>query len=127
MNEDEKTVFLQMINAEVGMYTWMYTLSRFVCSARDVAEWYGWTRYRARKALKGLAGYGLIELVSIGRPAVESFNGEVCELVCVEMPPRNGYALTAAAFKTHEWMEAYHEFEREMARFAAGYESEDDE
>ena len=127
MTEDEKTVFLQMINAEIGMYTWMYTPSRFVCSARFVAALYGWTRYKARKALKGLAGHGLIELVSIGRPAVESFDGEVYELVCDARPPMNGYALTKQAPNTDEWKAVIEEFDRDMRKMAEGYESEDDE
>lgn len=124
MTEDEKAVFLQMINAEIGMYTWMYTPSRFVCSARSVAALYGWTRYRARKALKGLAGQGFVERVSIGCPAVVSFDGEVYELVCESRPPMNGYALTKQAFDTDEFKAAYKGFERDMERWATESEGE---
>lgn len=124
MTEDERAVFMHMLGGEVGLYTQMYTPVRYVISARNVAKLFGFTLYRARKALKGLAQQGVIERVSIGCPAVESFNGEVYELVCDARPPLNGYALTERAFDTDEWKAAIEEFDRDMRKMAEGYESE---
>ncbi len=77
MTEDEKAVFMHMLGGEIGLYTQMYTPVRYVISTRKVTKLFGFTSYRARKALKGLARQGVVERVSIGCPAAEGYESEV--------------------------------------------------
>jgi len=121
MNDIKETyygaVFLVFCSAEISTYTTMYAPDRAVVSTKEVARILKWTEYRARKAIKSLVNRGWLERASVGCPAVVSY-GEVPELVCDAMPPKNGYAITKKGFKTGLWKSAYQDWCDSMAEWA---------
>ena len=116
---DEKAVFHCIANCEVSAYTIMYPPQRVVVSTGEIAKMCLWSKYRARKAIKGLVEKGLIERASCGNPAVVSC-GEYAELVCESAPPKNGYAITEQGFQSEEWKSIYELWCRSMEEWANG-------
>ena len=114
---DENIVFNCIANCEVSSYSIPYSPDRVVVSTGEIAKTVSWSKYRVRKAIKGLVEKGLIERASCGCPAVESC-GEYRELVCEAMPPKNGYAITAAGFKSQDWKDVYSMWEKSMKEWA---------
>ncbi len=74
----------------------------------------GMTLYGAKKALQWLVKKGLVQYVSVGRPAIVS-EGESHELVSEARPPLNGYILTQTGFESFEYKDAYREWDRILA------------
>ena len=116
---DERVVFHCIANCEVSTYTIMYPPQRVVVSTGEIAKMCLWSKYRARKAIKGLVEKGLIERASCGNPAVVSY-GECPELVCESAPPKNGYAITEQGFQSEEWKSLYDMWCRSMDEWANG-------
>lgn len=116
---DERAVFHCIANCEVSSYSIQYPPERVVVSTGDIAKMHGWTKYRTRKAIKGLVEKGLIERASCGNPAVESC-GEYRELVYEASPPTNGYAITKQGFASEEWKDIYDMWCRSMEEWANG-------
>lgn len=114
---DEKIVFNCIANCEVSSYSIPYPPDRVVVSTGEIAKMCLWSKYRVRKAIKGLVEKGLIERASCGCPAVESC-GEYRELIYDAMPPKNGYAITAAGFKSQDWKDVYSMWEKSMEEWA---------
>lgn len=114
---DENIVFNCIANCEVSSYSIPYTPDRVVVSTGEIAKMVSWSKYRVRKAIKGLVEKGLIERASCGCPAVESY-GEYRELVCDAMPPKNGYAITKVGFKCDDWKDIYSEWKKSMKEWA---------
>ena len=114
---DEKAVFHCIANCEVSSYSIPYQPARVVVSTGEIAKICGWSKYRVRKAIKGLTEKGLIERASCGCPAVESC-GEYRELIYDAMPPKNGYAITAAGFKSQDWKDVYSMWEKSTKEWA---------
>lgn len=114
---DEKIVFNRIANCEVSSYSIPYPPDRVVVSTGEIAKMASWSKYRVRKAIKGLVEKGLIERASCGCPAVESY-GEYRELVCDAMPPKNGYAITKSGFKSKDWKDIYSEWTKSMKEWA---------
>lgn len=110
-------VFLVFCHAEIGSYMCTYGPERVVVSTKEVANVIHCSVYRARKAIRELVECGWIERVSCGCPAVVSY-GEVPELVCDAMPPKNGYAITKKGFQTDHWKMTYKEWCDDMAEWA---------
>lgn len=110
-------VFQVFCSAECGSYMCTYGPERVVVSTREVANVLKWTAYRTRKAIHELVKRGWIERASCGCPAVVSY-GEVPELVCDAMPPKNGYAVTSKGFETDHWKVAYKEWCDSLAEWA---------
>lgn len=124
MTSDEKAVFNTIASCETSSYTILYGPERVVVSTGEIAKMHLWTKYRTRKAIKGLVEKGLIERAICGNPAIESC-GEYRELVCEAMPPKNGYAITEKGFKSGEWKDIYDMWCRSMAEWADGKEGEE--
>ena len=114
---DEKIVFHCIANCEVSVYSIPYPPDRVVVSTGEIAKMCSWSKYRVRKAIKGLVEKGMIERASCGCPAVES-HGEYRELVCDAMPPKNGYAITAAGFQSKDWKDVYSMWTKSMEEWA---------
>ena len=110
-------VFQVFCSAECGSYMCTYGPERVVVSTREVANALKWTAYRTRKAIHELVKRGWIERASCGCPAVVSC-GEVPELVCEAMPPKNGYAITNRGFETDHWKVAYKEWRDGLEEWA---------
>lgn len=121
MNEDESLILKIMCSAEIGTYTQLYGPDQAVLPISFFTTPLTWTKYRIKKALKGLISIGYVKFTSQGRPAIVSY-GEVPELVCEAKPPVNGYTLTESAFKTPIWRKMYAEWEADMAKLAASRE-----
>jgi len=117
MTSDERSIFHTIANCEVSSYTWQHVEDRIVVSTGEIAKMTLWTKYRVKKAIKGLVEKGLIERASVGRPAVASY-GEYVELVCDAMPPKNGYAITKQGFQSEEWKGIYDVWCRSMEEWA---------
>lgn len=116
----KKRILTHIIQAELATYESCYAPDRAVISISWLLEWEpDVTKYRMRKALKGLMADGLIEYTSQGRPAIESC-GEYKELVCDAAPPINGYALTKVGFESDEWKEASEQRDRAYRRWCEG-------
>ena len=124
MSSDEKAVFHCIANYEVSSYTTMYAPYRVVISTGDIARMCLWSKYRTKKAIKGLVEKGLIERASCGNPAVVSC-GEYIGLICESAPPTNGYAISKQGFKSEEWKSIYDMWCRSMEEWANGKETED--
>lgn len=116
---DERAVFHCIANCEVSTYTIMYPPQRVVVSTGEIAKMCLWSKYRVRKAIKGLVEKGLIERASCGNPAVVSC-GEYAELVYESAPPTNGYAITEQGFQCEEWKSIYDLWCRSMEEWANG-------
>lgn len=116
--------FQVFCNAECGSYMCTYGPERAVVSTKEVANVLKWTVYRTRKAIHELVKRGWIERASCGCPAVVSC-GEVPELVCDAMPPKNGYAITKMGFETDHWKVAYQEWCDSLAEWANKEEKND--
>lgn len=114
---DERAVFHCIANCEVSSYTTMYPPEKVVLSTGDIAKMCLWSKYRVRKAIKGLVEKGLIERASCGYPAVISY-GEYPELVYESAPPKNGYAITKEGFRSEEWKSIYDLWRRSMEEWA---------
>lgn len=114
---DENIVFNRIANCEVSSYSIPYPPDRVVVSTGEIAKMCLWSKYRVRKAIKGLVEKGLIERASCGCPAVESC-GEYRELIYDAMPPKNGYAITAAGFKSQDWKDVYSMWKKSMEEWA---------
>ena len=114
---DEKIVFNCIANCEVSSYSIPYPPRRVVVSTGEIAKICGWSKYRVRKAIKGLTEKGLIERASCGCPFMESC-GEYRKLVYEAMPPKNGYAITKVGFKSKDWKDIYAMWEKEMEEWA---------
>ena len=121
---DEIAVFHCIANCEVSSYTTMYGPSRVIVSTGDIAKMCLWSKYRTKKAIKGLVEKGLIERASCGNPAIVSY-GEYTELVYESAPPTNGYAISKQGFKSEEWKSIYDMWCRSMEEWANGKETED--
>ena len=124
MVSDEIAVFHCIANCEVSSYTTMYAPNRVVVSTGDIAKMCLWSKYRTKKAIKGLVEKGLIERASCGNPAIVSC-GEYTELVCESAPPTNGYAISKQGFKSEEWKSIYDMWCRSMEEWANGKETKD--
>lgn len=120
MNGDERSVFDCIGHCEVSTYTTPYPPQRCVVSVANIASLLLWTKYRVRKAIKGLVKAGFIERASCGNPSVVSY-GEYAELVYEASPPTNGYAITDKGFKSEEWQGLYDAWNRSMEEWANGY------
>lgn len=114
---DETIVFNRIANCVVSSYSIPYPPDRVVVSTGEIAKMVSWSKYRVRKAIKGLVEKGLIERASCGCPAVESC-GEYRELVYDAMPPKNGYAITAAGFQSKDWKDVYSMWTKSMEEWA---------
>ena len=117
MTSDEKAVFHVIANCEVSSYSTTYAPDKVVVSTGDIAKMCLWSKYRTRKAIKGLVEKGLIERASCGCPVVVSY-GEYPELVCEARPPMNGYAITKQGFQSEEWKSIYDLWCRSMEEWA---------
>ena len=116
---DENIVFNRIANCEVSSYSIPYPPDRVVVSTGEIAKMCLWSKYRVRKAIKGLVEKGLIERASCGNPAVVSY-GEYAELVCESAPPKNGDAITEQGFQSEEWKSIYELWCRSMEEWANG-------
>ena len=119
MKIDEIAVFQCIANCEVSSYTCLYGPQKVVVSTGEIAKMCLWTKYRARKAIKGLVEQGLIERASCGNPAVESV-GEYRELVYEAAPPKNGYAISKKGVESEDWKNIYDMWSRSMEEWANG-------
>ena len=123
---DEKIVFHCIANCEISLYSIPYPPDRVVVSTGEIAKMHSWSKYRVRKAIKGLVEKGLIERASCGYPAVKSC-GEYRELVYNAMPPKNGYAITKSGFKSKDWEDIYAMWEKSMKEWVDRMNREDGE
>lgn len=118
MNEFEEEVLKEIIACEISTYTCCYAPSKAVVTTSNLADLLKCTKYKVRKALKGLIAIGYIEYISQGCPAIESNTENGCELICESRPPINGYALTKLGFSTIQWRRAKEEFDKSMEEWA---------
>lgn len=123
LEQAKEKVLNNIISAEIGTYTTMYAPDKAVLSISNIMSLTGLTKYGARKAIKELIKDGMIYYTSQGCPAIVS-RGETPELVYEARPPINGYALTAYAFKSSAWHEAYNEWCKSMEEWANGFTDE---
>ena len=114
MNEFEEKVLKEIISCEIGTYTCCYAPERAVVSIGNLASLLNCTKYKVRKAIKGLLAIGYVEYTSQGRPAIESNTENGYELICEALPPINGYALTELGFSTIQFREAKISFDKSM-------------
>lgn len=116
-------ILQELINCEISSYTTPYAPDRAVVTISNLCKLTGYTRYKARKALKGLIAEGLVEYTSQGCPAIES-RGEYRELVVEAGPPINGYALIEKGFQSNEYKQAYEDWCKSMEEWANGQEDD---
>lgn len=114
MNEFEEKVLKEIISCEISTYTCCYAPERAVVTTSNLANLLNCTKYKVRKAIKGLLSIGYIEYTSQGRPAIESNTENGYELICEALPPINGYALTELGFATFQFREAQRAFNKSM-------------
>lgn len=81
MNEFEEKVLNEIISCEISTYTCFYPYGKAVVSISNLAMLLKCSKYKLRKALKGLLDIGYIEYTSQGRPAVESNTENGYELI----------------------------------------------
>lgn len=120
MSEDEVKVFDIIINSEIGSYECSYALRQNAISCKAIMKISGLSEYKVKKSIKSLVEQGYIERVSVGRPAVESYNGECYELICEAMPPLNGFALTVKGLNSSEYKDAYNAWTKRMNEWLEG-------
>lgn len=118
MNEFEEKVLKKIISCEISTYTCCYAPERVVVSTGNLASLLNCTKYKVRKAIKGLLAIGYVEYTSQGRPAIESNTENGYELICEALPPINGYALTELGFSTIQFREAKIAFDKSMEEWA---------
>lgn len=119
LRADEIATFYTIGNCQLSSYCTPYPPKRVVVSTGDIAKMHLWSKYRTRKAIKGLVERGLIERASCGNPAVESC-GEYRELVYDAAPPTNGFAITPEGFKSEQWKDMYDMWCKSMEEWANG-------
>lgn len=124
LEQAKEKVLNNIISAEIGTYTTMYAPDKAVLSISNIMSLTGLTKYGARKAIKELIKDGMVYYTSQGCPAIESC-GEYRELVYEARPPINGYALTAYAFGSRAWHEAYDNWCESMEDWANGFTDEE--
>lgn len=120
MNEFEESVLNTIISCEISLYTCCYAPDKAVVRIGNLAELLKCSRYKVRKALKGLMEIGYIEYTSQGMPAIESNTENGYELVSEALPPINGYALTKLGYETFQFKEAQERFNKSMEEWANG-------
>lgn len=120
MTEFEEKILKMIINCEIATYSCCYAPERAVVPTSNLASLLKCSKYKVRKALKGLIAMGYIEYASQGRPAIESNTENGYELVCEALPPINGYALTELGFSTFQYRHALEEFDEAMRKWAEG-------
>lgn len=118
MSEFEEKVLREIISCEISLYTCCYAPGRAVVSISNLATLLKCSKYKLRKALKGLIAIGYIEFTSQGRPAIEINTENGRELICEALPPINGYALTKLGFSTSQFREAQEDFDKSMEEWA---------
>lgn len=119
MTPDEEKVFSIICDCEIGTYMATYAPGRGVVSTREIADMGGYSKYRVSKLIKALVLMGIVERASVGCPALVSY-GEYTELICEARPPKNGYAITKAAFESDVWKRKYNEWCKSLAEWANG-------
>lgn len=119
LKADETAVFYTIGSCQLSSYCIPYPPKRVVVSTGNIAKLHLWSKYRVRKAIKGLVEKGLIERASCGNPAVESC-GEYRELVCDAAPPTNGFAITPEGFKCEQWKDMYDMWCKSLEEWANG-------
>lgn len=119
LEQAKDKVWNAIINAEIDFLNTCCIPSTAVSTISEITSSTGLTKYGARKAIKELIKDGMIYYTSQGCPAIESC-GEYRELVCEARPPINGYALTAHAFRSSAWHEAYDDWCKSMEEWANG-------
>ncbi len=124
LNMAKERVLQSIIHAEIGSYMATYAPSPAVLPISNIMSLTGLTKYGARKALRELQRDGVIYYTSQGCPAIISY-GECPELVYEARPPINGYALTKEGFHTPQWIDAYEDWNRSLAEWANGWETEE--
>lgn len=123
-SEVRERIFDLLISCQISTYMCTYAPDIAVVSVGDVVSLLkNVSKYQARKALKSLIADGLVYYTSQGRPAVVSC-GEVPELITDAATPINGYALTEKGFQSEEYKKAYEEWERSLAEWANGTDSD---
>ena len=122
MDEFEEKVLNTIISCEIGTYTCCYAPARAVVSTSNIAKLLECSKYKVRKALKSLLAIGYIEYTSLGRPAIESNTENGYELICENLPPINGYALTELGFATTQFRCAKEKFDEAMRKWAEDIE-----
>ena len=118
MNEFEEKVLREIISCEISLYTCCYAPDRAVVTISNLANLLKCSKYKVRKALKGLIAIGYIKYTSQGRPAIESNTENGYELTCEALPPINGYALTKLGYSTGQFREAQEDFNKSMEEWA---------
>lgn len=118
MNEFEEKVLKEIISCEISTYTCCYAPERAVVPTGNLASLLNCTKYKVRKAIKGLLAMGYVEYTSQGRPAIESNTENGYELICEALPPINGYTLTELGFSTIQFKEAKTAFDKSMEEWA---------
>lgn len=119
LEQAKEKVLNCIIGCEISLYTVLYGPDKAVLPISNIMSLTGLTKYGTRKAIKELIKDGMIYYTSQGCPTVVSC-GETPELVCEAGPPINGYALTAHAFKSSAWHEAYDDWCKSMEEWANG-------
>ena len=122
MTEIENEILNAIISCEICTYTCCYAPPRAVVPIGNLATLLNYSRYNLRKSLKELIAAGYIEYTSQGRPAIESNTENGHELICEQLPPINGYALTTRGYASEQFKGALEEFNRSMEELANGYD-----
>lgn len=118
MNEFEEQILNTIIGCEISTYTCTYAPEKAVVTISNLAMLLEWSKYKVRKALKGLMAIGYIEYTSQGRPAIVSNTENGYELVCEALPPINGYTLTKLGYSTVQFREAKEAWGKSMEEWA---------
>lgn len=118
MNEFEEQILKAIISCEISTYTCSYAPEKVVVTTSNLATLLEWTKYKVRKALRGLMAIGYVEYISQGCPAVESNTENGRELICEAQPPINGYTLTELGFSTTQFRAAYEAWNKSMEQWA---------
>lgn len=114
MTELAERIFVQLCRRSHNIYG-----AEAVITASEVSEEYEVSKNKAYALLHELRDEGLIERVSIGRPAVvEGY--EYRELVSEAMPPLCGWGLTAKGANSEQYERAWKEYCQGLCEWAEG-------
>ena len=114
MTELAEKIFFQLCRRNNNIYG-----ATAVINASEVAKTYGISKYKAYTVIHELRDEGLVERISIGRPAVvEGY--EYPELVCEAMPPLCGWGLTDKGTHSEQYERAWEEYLQGLREWAEG-------
>lgn len=114
MTELAEKIFVRLCKRDHNIYG-----VTAVISASEVVEDYKISKCKAYTVLHELRDEGLVERVSIGRPAVvEGY--EYRELVSEAMPPLCGWGITKKGAQTDYYKRAWEEYCQGLCEWAEG-------